>query len=80
MLLEICENLQVHRLIGACMVVSKFSFQGPSSFTTSAKREFLNSVPLSVSNFLLTPNGKTMWFLHAVMISLADLFFKGIQN
>ena len=21
-----------------------------------------------------------MWFLHAVMISLADLFFKGIQN
>ena len=21
-----------------------------------------------------------MWFLHVVMISLADLFFKGIQN
>ena len=52
----------------------------PSCSATLENKSFLNSVPLSVSSFLQTPNGNAMWSLQTVAISSADLFLIGMQN
>ena len=80
MLLGNCENLQCDHLIEACKVVCRSFSPHPVCSTMVLNKSFLNSVPLSVSSFLQTPNGKEIWFLHAVMTSSTDLFLIGIQN
>ena len=62
------------------MEVKKIFLSTPSCSATLENKSFLNSVPLSVSSFLQTPNGKVMWFLQAVTISSADLFLMGMQK
>ena len=51
MLLENDEKRQCNHLIEACMVYT------PSCSATILNKSFLNSVPLSVSSSLYTPNG-----------------------
>ena len=52
----------------------------PSSLAILENKLHFNSVPLSISSFLQTPNGNAMWFLRAVTTSSAVLFLMGIQN